>query len=67
VCFFAISQWYDAMISAITHSKWSVRQVARDLISLVSSTSKIVMELIKRLCVMISDIPSTVSVLLRIT
>lgn len=66
VLFLVISQWYDAMISAITHSKWPVRQVARDLISLVSSTSRIVMELIKRLCIIISDIQPTVSVSLHI-
>lgn len=50
------------MVTAVTHAKWPVREAARSLISLISSTVMVVMELIKCLCTMIVDVPSTVSV-----
>ena len=58
---FVISQWYDVMITAVTHAKWTVREAAHNLISLISSMLRIVLELIKHLCIKITDIPTSVS------
>ena len=62
-CLFVISQWYDVMITAVTHAKWTVREAARNLISLVSSMLRIAMELIKHLCIKINDTQTSVSIL----
>ena len=62
-CVSVISQWYDVMITAVTHVKWTVREAARNLISMVSSMLRIAMELVKHLCIKINDIPTSVSIL----
>ena len=55
IYYFLISQWYSVMVTGVTHVNWPIREAARNLISLISSTSMVVMKLIQRLCSIIVD------------